>query len=140
MNVLPAINITSDALAAEKIRLEVISQNIANANTTRGPDGRPYARKVVTFEAQLRQVAGENGTTIEPSLHVAGITTDPTPGQLVFNPGHPDADANGMVRMPNVNVSREMVDLISASRAFEANLSVVRTARQMATRALQIGR
>jgi flagellar basal-body rod protein FlgC len=140
MNVLPAINITSDALAAEKIRLEVISQNIANANTTHGPDGRPYARKVVTFEAQLRQVAGENGTTIEPSLRVAGITSDPTPGQLIFNPGHPDADANGMVRMPNVNVQREMVDLISASRAFEANLSVVRTARQMATRALQIGR
>jgi flagellar basal-body rod protein FlgC len=140
MNILPAIGITSDALAAEKTRLEVIGQNIANAQTTRGPDGRPYQRKIVSFEAQLQHAAGADGIQSAPSLRVASITADTTPGVDVFMPGHPHANADGMVRMPNVNVAREMVDLITASRAFEANLSVVRTSRQMAQKALQIGR
>jgi flagellar basal-body rod protein FlgC len=140
MNILPAIDITSDALAAEKTRLEIIGQNIANAQTTRGPDGRPYQRKIVSFEAQLQQAAGAEGIQSTPSLRVASITADPTPGVDIFMPGHPHANADGMVRMPNVNVAREMVDLITASRAFEANLSVVRTSRQMALKALQIGR
>jgi flagellar basal-body rod protein FlgC len=140
MNILPAIDITSDALAAEKIRLEVVGQNIANAQTTRGPNGLPYQRKVVSFETELRNVAGDIGGHRVEGLRVSSITNDPTPGPRVYNPGHPDADNSGMVQMPNVNLSREMVDLITASRAYEANLSVVRTARQMATRALQIGR
>jgi flagellar basal-body rod protein FlgC len=140
MNILPAIGITSDALAAEKVRLEVIGQNIANAQTTRGPDGRAYQRKIVSFEAQLQHGAGLDGNRGTPSLRVASITADPTPGDEVYMPGHPHADSNGMVRLPNVNVAREMVDLVTASRAFEANLSVVRTSRQMAIKALQIGR
>lgn len=140
MNILPAINVTADALNAEKIRLEVIGQNIANAHTTRGPDGEPYQRKVVTFETELRSALGPDGGPRVEGVRVAAITTDSTPGELVYQPGHPHADANGMVRLPNVNLAREMVDLVTASRAYEANLSVVRTARQMATRALQIGR
>lgn len=139
MNIIPSVNVTSDALNAEKTRLDVIAQNIANAHTTRGPDGQPYQRKVVSFENQLLQAAG-NGEAGSSGMRVAAITTDTSPGELVYNPGHPDADANDMVRMPNVNLAREMVDLIVASRAYEANLSVVRTARQMAQNAMRIGR
>jgi flagellar basal-body rod protein FlgC len=140
MNLLAAIDVTSDALNAEKIRLEVIGQNIANAQTTRGPDGLPYQRKVVTFETQLRAATGADGGAPITGLRVAGVTADPTPGDMIYDPGHPHADANGMVQMPNVKIAHEMVDLIAASRAYEANLSVVRTARQMAMRALQIGK
>ena len=140
MHILPAIDVTSDALNAEKVRLEVIGQNIANAQTTRGPGGVPYQRKVVTFETELRNASGDpSGHRVE-GLRVAAITADPTPGQRIFSPGHPHADANGMVEMPNVNLATEMVDMITASRAYEANLSVVRTARQMAQRALSIGK
>lgn len=140
MNILPSAGITADALNAEKTRLDVISQNIANAHTTRGPDGLPYQRKVVAFESQLQLADTAAGETTRTSMRVAGITNDNTPGDLVYNPGHPHADAGGMVRMPNVNLAREMVDMIMASRAYEANLSVVRTARQMAQNALRMGR
>jgi len=140
MDLLPAIEVTSDALNAEKIRLEVIGQNIANAQTTRGPDGKAYARKIVTFETQLREATlGEGGPRLS-GLRVAAITDDPKPGEKVYDPGHPHADMNGMVHLPNVNLSEEMVDLITASRAYEANLSVVRTSRQMAQRAMMIGK
>ncbi len=140
MNILPAISVTSDALAAEKTRLDVIGQNIANANTTRGPDGLPYQRKMVTFETQLQSVAGATDLTGRTGVRVASIEMDRSPGAALYNPGHPHADANGIVHMPNVNLQTEMVDLITASRSYEANLSVVRTARQMAQRAMSIGR
>jgi len=139
MNIIPSISVTSDALNAEKTRLEVIAQNIANAHTTRGPDGLPYQRKVVSFENQLMQAAVD-GQVKPGGMRIAAITNDQTPGELVYNPGHPDADENDMVRMPNVNLAREMVDLIMASRTYEANLSVVRTARQMAQNAMRMGR
>ena len=113
--------------------LRVTSNNIANANTTRDVDGQAYRRKVVSFESLLSPT-GETG------VRVADVTTDDTPGERVHNPGHPHADKEGMVRMPNVSTSTEMVDLITASRAYEANLAVVRNARQMAVRALSIGR
>src|SRR5690606_38427976 len=86
MNILPAISVTADALSAEKTRLEVIGQNIANAQTTRGPDGLPYQRKVVTFETQLRQAIGADGRPAIEGLRVAAISTDPTPGPRVHNP------------------------------------------------------
>lgn len=140
MNILPAISVTSDALSAEKTRLDVIGQNIANANTTRGPDGLPYQRKMVTFETQLHAVAGGDDVTSRTGVRVASIQSDRTPGATLFNPSHPHADANGIVHLPNVNLQTEMVDLITASRSYEANLSVVRTARQMAQRAMSIGR
>jgi flagellar basal-body rod protein FlgC len=142
MNILPAISVTSDALSAEKTRLDVIGQNIANANTTRGPNGVPYQRKMVSFETQLHAVegAGADGLSTRTGVRVASIQTDRTPGATIFNPGHPHADENGLVHMPNVNLQTEMVDLITASRSYEANLSVVRTARQMAQRAMAIGR
>lgn len=140
MNILPALSITSDALSAEKLRLEVISQNIANAHTTRGPDGLPYQRRIVTFEAQLARTSAEGGPAPAAGPQVAGIIRDTKRGEAIHDPSHPHADERGMVHLPNVSVAREMVDLISASRSYEANLSVVRTSRQMAQRALQMGR
>ncbi len=140
MNILPAISVTSDALAAEKTRLDVIGQNIANANTTRGADGLPYQRKMVAFVTQLHAVTGSDDLTTRTGVRVASIQTDRSAGASIYNPGHPHADENGLVHMPNVNLQTEMVDLITASRSYEANLSVVRTARQMAQRAMSIGR
>lgn len=136
MNLIPAVDVTASALAAEKVRLDVVSQNIANAHTTRGPDGEPYARKVVSFEAELARAGGPGSS----GVRVGRISEDDSLGPLVYNPSHPDADEAGMVRMPNVNLAMEMVDLMTASRSYEANLSVVRTARQMAQKALKIGK
>ena len=133
MNVISGIDITSSALNAEKLRMDLVSQNIANANTTRALDGRPYQRKVVSFEAALAEHGGS-------AVKINAISNDPTAGPAVYNPGHPHADAQGMVQMPNVDVAHEMVDLITSTRAYEANLAVVRNARQMATQALNIGR
>jgi flagellar basal-body rod protein FlgC len=135
---LAGVSASAGALNAERTRLEIISQNIANANTTRGLDGKPYARQSVVFESVLRQSAG--GSQAMPELHVAGIMKDQRPPQLVFNPGHPDADAQGMVAMPNVNIHEEMADMIVASRAFEANLAVIKNARMLAMQALSIGK
>lgn len=135
---LPAVSSSAAALDAERARIEVISQNIANANTTRGIDGQPYRRQQVVFESVLRQASG--GELAVPELRVAKIVNDPRPFQLVHNPGHPDADEQGMVAMPNVNVHEEMADMIVASRAFEANLAVIKNARQLAMQALAIGK
>ncbi len=142
MNILPGIDATSSALQAEKLRMEIIGQNIANAHTTKGPDGKPYARQLVQFEAKLMELGRQADGTMATAkgVHIRDITTDKTPGPLVYNPGHPDADEKGMVRLPNVNLTHEMVDLIAASRSYEANLQVVRTAKQMAQQALRIGR
>ncbi|HZT21367.1 MAG TPA: flagellar basal body rod protein FlgC [Verrucomicrobiae bacterium] len=137
IDLLPGVQSTAAALDAERTRLNVIAENIANANTTRGPDGQPYRRQVVVFETALQQAM--NGAQA-PVLKVAGIEKDPRPFQTVYDPGNPDADANGMVALPNVNVQEEMADLIAASRAFEANLAVVKNARAMALQVLSIAK
>jgi flagellar basal-body rod protein FlgC len=142
MNILPGLESTSSALAAEKVRLDIIGQNIANAHTTRGPDGKPYARQMVSFEAKLMEVGtNEDGSKVmSTGVQVKSIDSDPTAGIIINNPGHPDADEDGNVLMPNVNLTHEMVDMIAASRSYEANLQVVRTAKQMAQQALRIGK
>lgn len=134
MNLISGINVTASALNAEKIRMDVVAENIANAHTTHGADGQAYQRKVVSFESLLE--ASGNG---EKGVHIAQVSTDKTPGEMVYEPSHPDANKDGMVQMPNVNIATEMVDLMTSSRAYEANLAVVRNARQMATKALSIG-
>ena len=114
LSLLSGVQSTSSALEAERIRMEVISQNSANANTTRGPDGKPYQRQEVVFETLLnRQLSGgmDAGTK---SVHIARISKDTTEPRLVYNPGHPDANKQGMVAMPNINVHEEMVDMIAA--------------------------
>lgn len=132
MNMLSGVDVTASALNAEKIRMDVVAQNIANAHTTRDVDGQAYKRKVVAFESVLDSTGKGVG--------VSQISNDPTPGEMVYNPNHPDANKDGMVEMPNVNIATEMVDLMTSSRAYEANLSVIRNAKQMAAKALAIGR
>lgn len=139
MNLISGIDVTAGALNAHKTRLDVVAQNIANAQTTRGPNGTAYQRQIVSFEAELVKRTIGGGTPLQ-SVRVAGISNDRTPGQQVYNPQHPDAGPDGLVMMPNVNLSYEMVDLITASRAYEANLSVVKNAKQMAMKALEIGK
>jgi flagellar basal-body rod protein FlgC len=138
MNLIAGLEVTAGALDAQKTRLDLVAQNIANAQTTRTPDGGPYQRRVVAFETQLLQAM--NGAGAAETVRVGAITTDPTPGQRVYNPQHPDADGSGFVTMPNVNLPYEMVDLLTASRAFEANLSFAKSARQMAEKTLEIGK
>lgn len=142
MNLLSGVNSSAAALDAEKMRMDIISQNIANAQTSRGPDGEPYKRKEVVFESLLRQRHGMGKDDLmgQPLLKVARIQEDKTPPRLVHIPGHPDADENGMVKMPDINIHREMVDMISSSRAYEANLSVVKTARSMALKTMEMGK
>src|ERR1041384_2190097 len=129
INILPGIDSTSAALSAERTRLDVISQNIANVNTTRGPDGRPYQRQHVVFETVLKQFQGGDGTDPVSGVQVTRIAKDNRPPRMIYNPGHPEADSDGMVAMPDINIHEEMVDLIAASRSFEANLAVVKNAR-----------
>lgn len=140
INLIPGVTTTSSALNAERIRMEVVSQNIANANSSRGPDGKPYQRQVVNFESVLANQMDSTGTT--PTLvRVTGVTADKRAPRLVYAPDHPDADPNTkMVSLPDINIHSEMADLISSSRAFEANLAVVKNARSMALQTLSIGR
>ncbi len=137
MNLIPGIDVTSGALAAQKMRLDIVAQNIANAQTTRTAEGGPYKRQIVSFETELvKRTGGASLTTVR----VGGIQNDKTPGQQVYNPQHPDAGPDGLVTMPNVNLAYEMVDLITASRAYEANLSVVKNSRNLAMKTLEIGK
>jgi len=137
---LTGIDSTASALAAERIRMDVISQNIANANLTHGIDGKPYQRQQVIFEKVLQQAQGLDGGAAAQQVQVARIEQDHRPARLIYNPGHPDADADGMVAVPNINIHEEMADLIVASRAYEANLAVVKNARTMALQTLSIGK
>ena len=134
MNFITGVAATSSALNVEKIRMDVVAQNIANAHTTRDLDGQPYKRKIITFASVFDVATGTTG------VKIAKIGQDTRPGELVHNPQHPHAGKDGMVRMPNVNPAIEMVDLLAASRAYEANISVARNSRQMANKALTIGR
>lgn len=137
MDLISGIDITADALGAQKTRLDIVAQNIANAQTTHTQQGGPYQRQVVTFETEL--LKREDGSSVQ-SVRVAGITPDQSPGDQVYNPASPDANAQGMVTMPNVNLSYEMVDLITASRAYEANLAFAKDAKTLAEKTLDIGK
>lgn len=139
ISLLTGINSTAAALDAERIRMDVVSQNIANLNTTHGPDGKPYQRQQVVFASVLRaQQAGE--TAGLQQVQIARIEKDSRPPRLVPMPGHPDADENGMVAVPDINLHEEMVDMIAASRSYEANLAVAKNAHSMAMAALSIGK
>ena len=132
--------ISASALAAQRIRLNIITENLANTNTTRMDGGGPYQRKVVRFETDGPAFASLlAGQTQARGVRVAGVST--VPGVVrVYHPGHPDADGNGYVDMPNVNPVVEMVDLMAATRAYEANVSAVQATKSMAQKALEIGR
>ena len=123
--------------------MEVISQNIANANTTKAENGEPYRRQLVHFESILRNKMGQKSDLPSNNLsevQVSKIIEDSRPFREVHQPGHPDADENGMVKYPNVHIHEEMADLISASRAYEANMAVIRTSRTLAMKTLNMGK
>jgi flagellar basal-body rod protein FlgC len=133
MDFLSALRVSASGLSAERVRVNLASSNLANAETTRGPDGKPYRRldpvlEAVPFEAELSGV------------RVAEIAKDETPGRRVFSPSHPDADADGFVTLPNVNPIHEVVNLLSAQKAYDANATAVDTLKAMAARALEIVR
>ena len=140
IHVIPSVVSTTAALDAERTRLDVIAQNIANSNVTRGVDGRPYQRQQVVFETALQRAQAVEGALATSQPQVSRITKDTTPGTAIYEPGHPDADANGMVRMPNVNIYQEMADMVVASRTYEANLSVFKNGRALANQALSLGK
>ena len=141
INLLTGIESSASALDAERMRMDIISQNIANVNTTKGADGKPYQRQEVVFESVLRaqQEAG-NPAAGSKTVQIARVQRDARPPRMVYNPGHPDANAKGMVAMPDINIHGEMVDMIASSRSYEANLAVVKNARAIAMQALSIGR
>jgi flagellar basal-body rod protein FlgC len=141
INLLPGIESSASALDAERIRMDVVAQNIANANVTRDVDGKPYQRQEVVFESVLN--AAQNSDSPEGasrSVQIARVQKDSRPPRMIYNPGHPDHNAQGMVAMPNINIHQEMVDMIASSRAYEANLAVVKNAHNMAMQALSIGK
>ena len=144
MNFLDSLSISSTGLSAQRLRMNLISSNLANANTSRTENGEPYRRKDVVFEAAradaFRSILDAELEGDAKGVIVAGIVEDRKPFVEKYDPGHPDADENGYIRLPNVNVVEEMVNMISASRSFEANATAVRTTKDMAGTALDIGR
>ncbi|MCD6473275.1 flagellar basal body rod protein FlgC [Candidatus Aerophobetes bacterium] len=130
------MNISSSGMSAQRIRMDIIASNIANAQTTRTPQGEgPYRRKEVVFATLLEDMKkGERG------VDMVGIFPDPSPFKMVYKPQHPDANAQGYVSMPNVNIVTEMIDIISATRAYEANVTAFKSTQNMILKAMEIGR
>ncbi len=140
MDILDTFNISASGLSAQRTRLQTISSNLANSQTTRTEEGGPYRRKAPVFVAEGLNSFGDALERELSSVRVSGTREDTTPGSLVHDPDHPDANADGYVELPNVDVLEEMVDLMNTHRTYEANASVVETTREMAMRALDIGR
>ncbi|TYQ13154.1 UNVERIFIED_CONTAM: flagellar basal-body rod protein FlgC [Acetivibrio alkalicellulosi] len=143
MGYFSSLDIGASGLTAQRLRMDTISQNIANANTTRTQNGQPYRRKTVIFEEKTP------GTTFSDYLdaskagkgvRVVRIVEDMTPFRRQYDPAHPDSDEDGYVLMPNIDVITEMVNMISATRAYEANVTAINTSKSMAMKALEIGR
>lgn len=134
-------DISTSGMTAEQTRLDVIAQNIANAETTHTPEGGPYKRRSVQFmPIGTSPFATIFSNKIGGGVRVNKVSPDNSPPRLVFDPNHPDADTTGYVKYPNINISNEMVDLLSASRAYEANVTMFNLAKSMEQRTLDIGR
>lgn len=148
MRLFSSFEISGSGLTAQRLRMDVVANNIANVNTTRTAEGGPYRRQRVVFEprqatefvlpfsmeAQKRANSGGSG------VRVVGVSADPSAPKMVYDPGHPDADERGYVAMPNIQLVNEMVDMISATRAYEANVAAINSAKSMAAKALEIGK
>ncbi len=141
-----SMQVSASGLTAERLRLDVISNNLATVNTTRDANGQPYRRQVAVLSARggsafANALAGaRQGGVSGRGVQVSAVKPDTSPFKVVHDPGHPDADAQGNVKMPNIEPVVEMVDMISASRAYEAGVTAINSAKQMETRALDIGR
>jgi flagellar basal-body rod protein FlgC len=130
-----ALAISHSGLRSQRIRLDLIANNIANINTTRTPQGGPFRRQLAVFAANpLEPTPISDGRGVE----VSEIVPDMSPFKTVYDPGHPDADQNGYVLMPNIDVAVEMVDLVSATRSYEANISSINATKQILRKALEI--
>lgn len=150
MSMFGGIDAAASGLTAERLRMDVISNNIANVNSTRTEAGTPFKRRYVIFQPREKQsdnfakiLAGEMvSRKAKPGdgVRALGIGVDNTQGRLVYDPGHPDANADGYVEMPNVDIVAEMVDMITASRAYEANVTTINAAKGMAQQALNISK
>ncbi|KAF0219423.1 MAG: flagellar basal-body rod protein [Geobacteraceae bacterium] len=145
MDFFTAMDVSSSAMTAERTRMNMISSNLANANSTRTAEGGPYKRKDAVFSAApmaskfnaaLNRLSQKDPTGVA----VVQITEDQNPPRLQYDPAHPDADAQGYVALPNVNVVEEMADMISATRAYEANVTAAQAAKSMALKTLELGR
>lgn len=144
LDFMSAMEITASGLGAERMRMNVLASNLANAQTTRTETGGPYQRMDVVFRAvpvadRMAQHTSDPSARFAYLVEVPEVRQDGTPGERVFDPSHPDADADGYVTMPNVNVVSEMVNMITASRAYEAGVTVMDTIRTMARSAISIG-
>lgn len=147
------INTSASGLTAQRTRMDIIADNIANVNTTRTPEGGPYRRKLPVFrsrhsesgrsfpELMRSRLGGRTGQTgvRGKGVEISEIVEDDSPFKLVHDPEHPDANEDGYVEKPNVDITMEMVDMIDASRAYEANVNALETGKNMAMRALEIG-
>lgn len=137
------LRISSSGLSAERLRMDTIASNIANVNTTRGADGQPYKRKIAVFQENLNsELNKQTGKSEEVRMGVkaVGVVEDNSPMRKVYDPSNPDADSQGYVTMPNVNILNEMADMIVATRAYEANVSAMNSEKSMFLKALEIGR
>ena len=151
MRVFSNFEISASGLSAERLRMDVVANNIANVETTRTAEGGPYRRQMVVFEprqqqpnfvlpASLRALQDGPEDGLGQGVRVVSVVADQGPGRLVYEPGHPDADARGYVAMPNVSMINEMVDMMAATRAYEANIAAIDSAKSMAQKALEIGK
>ncbi len=143
MSIFNGLQINASGLALERLKLDTTSTNIANVNTTRTPEGGPYRRKSVQFAENLRQVEADNGNIMEANkrqssgVRVTGIAQDQTE-KLSYKPDDPDADQNGYIHLPNVNLADEMIDLIQSQRSYEANVASSQVNKQILSKALEI--
>lgn len=147
MNIFRSMDISASALSAERFRMDVIGENIANQSTTRTADGGPYRRRYTVFQEKNQPylfkhfLQASTDRAGGAGVRVISVGEDQiTPFKIVHDPQHPDADADGYVRLPNVDVAREMVDMMAATRSYEANITVIDNFRNIAMRALDIGR
>ncbi len=143
MKIFDTMRISASGLTAQRLRMDTIASNIANVNTTRTEEGGPYRRKVAVFRENLETEINKQTGNIERvsrGVKAVGVVEDDSPLQSVYDPGHPDADENGYVMMPNVNILNEMVDMIAATRAYEANVTAINATKSMMLKALEIGR
>ncbi len=142
-DIFTTMKISASALAAQRSRINVVSANVANIETTRTPEGGPYRKQEVVFRTAQKDFAGSLDRAMGDALQgveVAEIKASPLPPRMVYDPGHPDAGSDGMVAMPNVNLLEEMVDMMTATKAYEANVTVIKSAKRMALKALEIGK
>ncbi len=145
MSFLESLHTSASGLGAQRLRMNLISSNLANAGTSRTPEGGPYRKKTLVLEAApvrkpFGSVLASEMDRFNVGVRVAGVQEDPTSGQRKYDPQHPDADENGYVTLPNVNVVEEMVNMMAAIRSYEANVTAINAAKDMALKALEIGR